>query len=239
MAYPKDDSGQVQVDFVWGNLPLQPNELRPGGAGQLNPALDNHTIATRGYSNYPGFIPNYDGEVQYAGNYDGPLLNDNTQGDAPPFDAGLEVVVPNVRGLSPAAAQDALNAVSLGTLIQYFNYDVASVVSVGKTVTVTLDSVVSPAGTSNVLRVGDVVSVSYNDGAGFSGVWANVKLTKISGTSGIDIAFNLATAPSPALDFDSTGFVFNNNTFVAEVGFNAGEIANVDEIIDLFVLNGD
>lgn len=53
MTNPIDDLGNVQVDFVWGNLPLQPDDQR--GLNTLDPALDNHEIATEGYNGYPGF----------------------------------------------------------------------------------------------------------------------------------------------------------------------------------------
>lgn len=53
MTNPVDDLGNVQVDFVWGNLPLQPDDQR--GLNTLDPALDNHEIATEGYNGYPGF----------------------------------------------------------------------------------------------------------------------------------------------------------------------------------------
>lgn len=45
----------VRVDFVWGNLPMQPNDDR--GEGQdLDPALDGHIIATSRYEGFPAFI---------------------------------------------------------------------------------------------------------------------------------------------------------------------------------------
>ena len=53
---PKDDLGNVQVEFVWGNLPMQPDELR--GENTLDPALDNHSTAVDGYQGYPGYSPN-------------------------------------------------------------------------------------------------------------------------------------------------------------------------------------
>lgn len=78
-GYPQVPAGNEQVDFVWGNTPLQPNTDRDaeGGAvvviepnaeenvgwsgysvypsGQLDPALDNHVIAVTGYNGFPGF----------------------------------------------------------------------------------------------------------------------------------------------------------------------------------------
>lgn len=144
----RDDAGNVQVDFVWGNLPLQPNDDRldnwvysgqgPENVGwsgswvyysdalrtadyyqELNnlegrvPA-DSHTIATTGYSNFPGYIANYAGDG----------------------DAELEVVVPSVLRMNIGAAQDKLDAVSLGFRVNYHNPSVFGLTSTGKTVRV-------------------------------------------------------------------------------------------------------
>lgn len=81
-----DDKGNVVVDFVWGNVPMQPNDDRPTGS-RLNFALDNHVIAETAWNGYPLYTPNtdgaYDGGVSYA-------------------------TVPNLVGLTVAAATDAL-----------------------------------------------------------------------------------------------------------------------------------
>lgn len=77
-----DTSGQQAVDFVWGNLPMQPNNDRAatisntGGStgdygwaqttkvasARLDAALDNHANAEAGWAGYPAFIA-------AAGNY--------------------------------------------------------------------------------------------------------------------------------------------------------------------------
>lgn len=83
-----DDAGNVVVDFVWGNFPLQPNDQRPDTAtGRLDFALDNHVIAQTGWNGYPLYVPNTDGEYV----------------SGTPF-----IVVPNVLGLTTALAVDAL-----------------------------------------------------------------------------------------------------------------------------------
>jgi len=59
-----DDAGNIVVDFVWGNFPLQPNDQRPDTAtGRLNYALDNHVLAETGWNGYPLFVPNTDGSA--------------------------------------------------------------------------------------------------------------------------------------------------------------------------------
>jgi len=77
-----DDSSNVAVDFVWGPLPVQPNDERAasvsqiGGStddyawsattkvasGRLDPVLDNHSAVEAGWAAYPSYFP-------AAGNY--------------------------------------------------------------------------------------------------------------------------------------------------------------------------
>jgi len=56
-----DSSGDIFVDFVWGNLPMQPDDER--GANPLNSAQDSHEIATGHWNGYPGYIPNTRGDL--------------------------------------------------------------------------------------------------------------------------------------------------------------------------------
>lgn len=207
MAVTRDDAGNVQVDFVWGNFPLQPDADR--GENTLDPTLDNHSIATTGYSNFPQFIPNYEGDG----------------------DTGFEAVIPKLRGLTLSAANAAATGAGLGELdVQFVTYDLLNVTSSGKAVTVTVDA----PGTD--LAVGDVVSVVYNDGDAISGTWTDVKITAVNGA---DFTFSLKTAPSPAYDFSSTGYVFNNSNIVLAIDAVEGDIIDAGTSIPALVLNGD
>lgn len=89
-----DDAGNVAIDFVWGNFPIQPNDARPNTtAERLDPALDNHIIALSGWGGYPQFTANSTGE-DVAGSTD-------------------YVLVPSVLGLTTSLAQDAMKDASL------------------------------------------------------------------------------------------------------------------------------
>jgi len=89
-----DDAGDVVVDFVWGNMPMQPNDARPNTtAERLDPALDNHIIALSGWGGYPLFTANSTGE-DVAGTTD-------------------YVLVPSVLGFTTALAADAMKDASL------------------------------------------------------------------------------------------------------------------------------
>ena len=89
-----DSAGEVAIDFVWGNMPIQPNDVRPNtSTGRLDPALDNHIIALSGWGGYPQFTANSAGEdVVGATDY---------------------VLVPSVLGLTTAEATDAMKDASL------------------------------------------------------------------------------------------------------------------------------
>lgn len=114
-----DTSGNQKVDFVWGNLPMQPDADRQSSpafefaadsaqalgteagnkywtrrgkkaSAKLDATLDNHIIATSGYEGFPDFI----------------------QG-APYDDTTANATVPNVVGLTESAANTALVAAGL------------------------------------------------------------------------------------------------------------------------------
>jgi hypothetical protein len=101
-----DSAGEVAIDFVWGNFPIQPNDARPDAtsatlsttvtervAGRLDPAADNHIIALSGWNGFPLYNPDTAGEdVVGATDY---------------------VLVPEVRGFTTALAQDAMRDASL------------------------------------------------------------------------------------------------------------------------------
>ena len=57
-----DDKGNVAVDFVWGNFPLQPNDVRlENGGSVLDYTKDSHNIAEDGWNGYPLYTPNTTG----------------------------------------------------------------------------------------------------------------------------------------------------------------------------------
>jgi hypothetical protein len=83
-----DDAGNVAVDFVWGNFPLQPNDVRrDNGGSNLDYTLDSHNIAEDGWNGYPQYTPNTTGTQSGGVDY---------------------VKVPNVLGQLTADATDTL-----------------------------------------------------------------------------------------------------------------------------------
>ena len=99
---------QVRVDFAWGNIPMQPNDDRDVN---LDETLDSHIIATSGYEGFPAFIT------------------------GAPYDDTIEnAVVPNVVGLTEAAATTALTNVGLvkGAVTTANNASGATAINDGK-----------------------------------------------------------------------------------------------------------
>ena len=89
-----DTAGEVAIDFVWGNFPMQPNDARPNTTDErLDPTLDSHIIALSGWNGFPQYSPNTAGEdVAGATDY---------------------VLVPSVLGLTTTLAVDAMKDASL------------------------------------------------------------------------------------------------------------------------------
>lgn len=83
----RDTEGNIAVDFVWGNMPMQPDDDREDA---LDPALDGHIIASSNYNGFPDYTPS-----------------------APYLDTITNVTVPNVVGKTEAAAETDLVAADL------------------------------------------------------------------------------------------------------------------------------
>lgn len=151
-----DTDGNVAVDFVWGNFPLQPNDERPDTAtGRLDYALDNHVIAETGWNGYPLYEPNTDGEYV----------------SGTPF-----IVVPNVLGLTTVLALDALKDAG------YVTANITSTTGVTNTavqptrinVTSTTAATVYVTGGTTAWPVGTKVTIATGTGipAALVGTWS-------------------------------------------------------------------
>ena len=124
-GYPQNTAGNIAVDFVWGNFPMQPDDDRTGDGSatvvvaadaaqnvdwsgysiKASPALTktditvnlspgvssvvshNHSVVTNNWNGYPSYTP-----------------------EAPYLDTVDQAAVPNVVGLTEAAANTALVA---------------------------------------------------------------------------------------------------------------------------------
>lgn len=194
----RDDRGNVQVDFVWGNFPMQPNDDRETN---LDYNLDNHSIAYDGYSNFPGFIPNYAGDE----------------------DSGLEAVVPDLVRKTRAQAEALLSAVNLDWFETAHNLEIQSIESTGTTVRMYAynEGYNSWGGYEsaalNGLRENDEVNLSVTYDGDPLVFPSNVKVTKIN-LDGTDswFEFKVPTAFEPALSTgtSASGTVYAGNNLL-------------------------
>ena len=176
-----DTSGNVFVDFVWGNFAPQPNDERADGtptattaydasqnkqwttkttiaSARLNPTLGNHADFEAEWSGYPSFTANSAGKKSGGVYY---------------------ISVPNVLGLTTALALDALKDAGY----EAANITTASAASnVGKTITAAArtagSAVISLTCASHGFVAGNKVTVSdVSGGDGVNGVWTVLAVT--------------------------------------------------------------
>lgn len=84
-----DSNNEIAIDFVWGNMPMQPDDDR---TTRLDRTLADHINEATAWNGYPQYIPDTDGA----------------------YVAGVAyAVVPNLVGLTEASATDALLDASL------------------------------------------------------------------------------------------------------------------------------
>jgi hypothetical protein len=153
-----DSAGNVAVDFVWGNLPLQPNDDRVEPA-LLNSALDNHIIALSNWGGYPLFTANSAGsDVVGSTDY---------------------ITVPNVLGKTTALAIDALEDAGFATTAGVNTITTASAATNTATqptrvnVTATTAATITVAGGTSTWAVGTKVTITAGTGipAAVVGTW--------------------------------------------------------------------
>jgi hypothetical protein len=131
-----DDKGNVVVEFVWGNFPMQPNDVREeNGGGLLDPDLDNHSIAYEGWNGYPLYTPNTAG-AEGAG----------------------YIVVPSVIGLTTAVATNILE--DKGLVVTATTATNAAKNITRTTVSSATVAIISASGANSAYPVGTKLTIS-------------------------------------------------------------------------------
>ena len=144
-----DSAGNVVVDFVWGNFPLQPNDDR---ATVLNYALDSHNIVEDGWNGYPLYTPNTKGTQSGGVDY---------------------ITVPSVLGFLTAVAQDWLTDAEM-TVTTAAPATNTATQPTDINVTSTTAATVTVAGGTSTWPVGTKVSIGAGSGipAAVVGTWS-------------------------------------------------------------------
>ncbi len=189
-----DTAGNVAVDFVWGNFPLQPNDVREENGGELLDAtLDNHSIAYEGWNGFPLYTPNTEG-AEGAGFIVVPSVIGQTTANATDIleDAGLVVTVGTA---ATNAAKDItrFNATSATVAVVYTTsastaYPVGTKLAIALGTAAGLDPVAVPAYAVGTWTVTAAASGNVTiSGTGFTvadttGINSTGSLTGVAGT---------------------------------------------------------
>jgi len=189
-----DSAGNVAVDFVWGNFPMQPNDVR---TNLLDYTLDNHINADSGWSGYPQYLPNTTGaDISGATDY---------------------ILVPTVLGLTTAAAivvlRDAgfATAAGVSTVVTATSATNTATQPTNINVTTTTAATVTVAGGTTTWPVGTKVTIAAGTGipAAVVGTWVvtgGSGSTLVIAGSGWTVANSGAITPGTQLT-GSTGTV--------------------------------
>ena len=179
-----DSAGNVVVDHVWGNMPMQPNDVRAeNGGGLLDPDLDNHNVAYEGWNGYPLYTPNTAG-AEGAG----------------------YIVVPSVLGLTTAIATRVLtdDGLVVTTATAAVNAAVA-ITDVARTSGQTTATITVSGGTTAFPVGTKIVVAGLNDGAPsqtVNGTWtvtggnASTVTVTTTATTAISISAPLTGTPT-------------------------------------------
>jgi hypothetical protein len=146
-----DTAGEVAIDFVYGNFPIQPNDVRPDAAsatlsttvttrvaGRLTPTIGDHINALSGWNGYPQYTPDTAGK-DVAGSVD-------------------YILVPDVRGFTTALAEDAMKDASLTvTTAAGASNAVSTITAVSRTGTT---ATITSAGSGAKYPVGTKITVA-------------------------------------------------------------------------------
>ena len=172
--YHLDDLGNVRVDFVWGNLAMQPDHGRSDAT--IVPAnVENvgwtqggkhvsDTLQTGDYyqtlNNLTSRTPADSHTIATLGYSDFPSFIADYSGDEDP---GIEQVVPNLLRKTVAQAEYALDVLNFNLRNNYHNPDINYIESTDKTVRVwAYDNAAWDDSSLVGIRVGDKVWVDNN-----------------------------------------------------------------------------
>ena len=139
-----DSAGNVRVDFVWGNYPMQPNDVRTDGtpvatvaanasqnynwngyseypSARLTPATsNNHTVAEAEWNDYPSFLPGVGNYMITAASGNGTTVTYTSQNKL----AAGDVV--NITGLTASAYNLSSATVATADALKFTVTDAAN-----------------------------------------------------------------------------------------------------------------
>jgi hypothetical protein len=215
-----DTSGRQAVDFVWGNIPMQPNEDRAGAVSpanfsanssgdnfwgattrvasdRLNPALSFHDMVEAKYAGFP----------EFTGNNDGAYIS------GVPY-----IVVPSVIGDTTAVALDELKDAG---------YETANITTATAATNLRTD-VTRFNATSTTAATIYATSANTNYPVG-------TKVTLVAGTPAASSPVNL---PAYAIGTFTVTAVASGQITVSGTGFTVADTTGINSTLNLAGLAG-
>ena len=203
-----DDKGNVAVDFVWGNMPMQPNDVRAENGGSLlDYTLDSHNIVEDGWNGYPLYTPNSAGSQTGGVDYiTVPNLLGAVKADALTLAGDLE--------LNTTAQADRTNATqSISNINRTAGTYPAKIVGTGLVARYPIGSKITISGTGTVDGTFTVTDTASTTDVFFLSA-ANTALTSgtgsVSGAAGTVVAQSIAAGQKRA-----AGTAFNVTAWAA------------------------
>ena len=208
-GYPAVSGGNEQVDFVWGNLAMQPNEDRTDGtssvvvaadaannydwsgytvypSGRLDAAADSHAIALANYAGYPGFTASQANYIVTAASGNGTTVTYTSQNNLVP---GQTVTITGM-------TTSAFNLSSVA---------VATATAVGFTVTNAATGTAVYGARGRVETISTTDDGAYSGGTAYITVPSVIGLTTAAATDDLkDAGFGTVTVATAATNAAST-----------------------------------
>ena len=245
-----DSAGNVRVDFVWGNYPMQPNDDRTDGTAVANVAANasqnynwsgystnpsarltastanNHTVAEAEWSNYPSFTPGVGSFMITAATGNGTTVTYTSQNKLAVGD------VVNITGLTASAYNLSSATVASANNLKFTVTNAANAGEItgqwyGKVESTTALTAADGAGIGyiNVPSViGETTALALDElkDAGYEA--ANITTASAASNVGKTITAAARTAGSAVISLTcaSHGFVAGNKVTVSDVSGGDG-----------------
>ena len=244
-----DSSGNVAVDYVWGNFPAQPNDERADGtptatvaygatgnaqwtttstvaSARLNPALGNHSDIEAEWAGFPGYIEAAGNYMVTAASGNGTTVTYTSENE---LNAG-DVI--NVTGLTASAYNLSSATVATANKLQFTVTNAANAGEItgqwyGKAEKTTARSAADGAGLGYIVVpsvLGNTTAVALDTlkDAGYEA--ANITTASAAANVGKSVTAAARTAGSAVISLTcaSHGFVAGNKVTVSDVSGGDG-----------------
>jgi len=232
-----DSAGNLQTDFVWGNLPKQPNDERADGtpaatvaygpagnaqwtttttvpSARLNPALGNHSDIEADWGNFPSFVAAPGNFMVTAAKGDGTTVTYTSQNNLKAGD------VVNITGLTASAYN--LSAATVATA-NTLKFTVTNAANAGEITGQWYGKVEA----ANAKDIGDGFGLGYIQVPNVVGLTLAVALDSLKDSGYEAVNITTASAVTPAISNVALTSNVATVTTAAAHGFAVGDLVTV------------